>query len=190
MGDTQVNVTADANLKAANRSTTLNFNAHGVPLAISANQYGVPFFADMRLSGINAQPTSALAYVGCDISFANFLPTGGEGGCPRKDLRCKLNNFKTEGEINIGGEFSLLTSLWNGTDYLIFEYSYDQGQSWLRTSENVPTWTHGDYSTWWFDMGTEEINNIMDQTMTVRIGLGRTGDAINTYLYEWNMIFN
>lgn len=113
-----------------------------------------------------------------------------ERGCPRKDLRCKLNNFKTDGEINIGGEFSLLTSLWNGTDYLIFEYSYNQGQSWLRTSDNVPTWTHGDYSTWWFDMGTEEINNIMDQTMTVRIGLGRTGDAINTYLYEWNMIFS
>lgn len=185
-----MSVTADPNLKAQERSTTLNFAANGQPLkSVRAVQQGIPFFASI-LPNIRSGNTDG-AQLSFEMTQMEFHYNGGEGGCPQEHLGCNITNYPYDNLSEI--EFSVYVACRIdvlGSDFeLYWQYSPDGGTNWITEIFGLEM---GDdyYELWSSFTQSFEINQLPNPNLMIRIGYGDKGsESIDVWLKQFQISF-
>lgn len=190
MGDAQVNVTADPYLKASTRSTTLNFDASGTPMAVAATQLGVPWLAScwvrQTLASSQANPNNSFT-----CQYSNFNPVGGYNNSPLYTFDVTttgLNAYQTE--CDIAWQFALLSSIWQTWGVQGIMYSYNDGTSWSYSDETSPHYTKGDYVMWETSIGSAEFSSLHQTAIRIRLGLSHGTGSMQQCLVEYRFRFS
>lgn len=189
-GSATPQVTAEPNVTAQSRSTTLNFNANGQQLkSVQVNQLGIPFFANI-LPNIHSAQTdgAALAFEMRQTTFYYSAPKG--EGCPEEDFICLItiypyNNLsEIEFTVNIACHSDVL-----GTDFqLYWQYSPDGGNNWITDTFSLES-SSGDYEFYTGYTQSFKLTALPDP-LQIRIGYGDKGsESIDVWLKKFDVTF-
>jgi hypothetical protein len=194
-GSATPQVTADANVTAQSRSTTLNFDANGKQLkSVQVNQLGIPWFINV-CTAIQGEITKANTNVGHLLKEVDFSPSG-DGGSMQNipffqyDFEISNFNYTNRTAWYLALEANILGTLIDtNTEYLILEWDLGKGDGWERmefmwenTFEGYQYWRNTTPNVYPNEYPTVK-------TVQMRVGIGDNTDPepIHTYLAQFTV---
>lgn len=195
-GSASLTATADPNLGAQERSTTLQFSAAGGQAlkSVKAVQSGIPWFFNLS-SAIQGELTSAQTNVGHTLKELDFSPSGDGGDIPnvpffQYDL--EINNFNYTHRtawwliVNV----NILKSLVDTTagEQIYLEWNLNKGDGW-EIMECQWENTFEDYQWWWNTTPNVYPNESpVANVINLRVGIANSSNqTIHTYLAQCNV---
>lgn len=194
-GSATPQVTAEPNVKAQSRSTTLNFNANGQQLkSVQVNQLGIPWFINLS-SNIQGELTSADTNVGHSLKEVNFNPNGDGGDLPNVPYfkyDFEMNNFNYTSRTTwwLTLNVNILNSLVNtANEYVILKWDLGKGDGW-ESMEFMWENTFEDFQ-WWYNTTPNVYPNEYPTVTVVKMQVGISSttspDDIHTYLAQFEV---
>lgn len=195
-GSATVNVAADPNLGAQERSTTLNFAANGQPLkSVRAVQQGIPWFINLG-TAIQGELTEPNTNVGHTLKEVDFSPSGDGGSKPnipffQYDLEINNFNYTSKTAWCLILELNILESLVNTStnEYVILEWDLGKGDGWEsvefmweNTFEGFQYWRSTTPNVY-----PNEYPTVSAVQMRVGISSDTSPDRIHTYLAQFTV---
>lgn len=194
-GSATPQVTAEPNVTAQSRSTTLNFDANGKQLkSVQVNQLGIPWFINV-CTAIQGEITEANTNVGHLLKEVDFSPSGDGGSMqniPFFQYDFEINNFNYTNKTAwyLALEANILGTLIDPiTEYLILEWDLGKGDGWERMEFMCENTFEG-YQYWRNTTPNVYPNKYPTvKTVQMRVGIGDNTDPepIHTYLAQFTV---
>lgn len=188
-GSATPQVTAEPNVTAQSRSTTLNFNAAGQQLkSVQVNQLAMPWFLNMS-AYIASIAIGSGQTTKCNVQEAIFEPSVtthlpvNTPPTPLFKYDVEVHNWvwTARTQFNFRFDLNLLASLVDANEVL-YEWSYDGGEQW---DSETAMWenTFEDYQWWWGTSNNIDTNQGKNKVVYLRIGVGNSPE-IFTYIAQ------
>ena len=194
-GSVSVQVTAEPNVTAQSRSTTLNFDANGKQLkSVQVVQQGIPWFINV-CTAIQGEITEPHTNIGHLLKEVDFSPSGDGGSMPnipffQYDFEINNFNYTNKTAWYLALEANILGTLIDTTkEYLILEWNLGKGDGW-ESMEFMWENTFEGYQYWRNvtpNVYPNEYPTVSAVQMRVGISSSTSPDDIHTYLAQYTV---